>query len=268
VDEIEKYVYNGLIGAMKPTGDGFSYVNLLNEHKVNDHGWGWTFDGLHVTCCNLNGPMGLAYIPYIAVTDSKEGPVVNLYNAAKVNMSTPGQNPLHLDIETDYPQSGKVLIKVKPDKTETFTLKLRIPLWSAQTVLKVNGKKQAVTAGSYANITRQWKSDDRIEISFDMQCRLIDSPHGSNRAGDNRQAVIRGPIVLARDENTDKEYDKPVTVKPGKDGCVKIIKTQPTLADTRMEFIVPTTKGNIRMIDYASVNGWNGSKICTWLPKE
>lgn len=24
VDEIEKYVYNGLIGAMKPTGDGFS----------------------------------------------------------------------------------------------------------------------------------------------------------------------------------------------------------------------------------------------------
>ena len=34
VDEIEKYVYNGLLGAMKPSGDGFSYVNLLNGNKV------------------------------------------------------------------------------------------------------------------------------------------------------------------------------------------------------------------------------------------
>jgi DUF1680 family protein len=183
-------------------------------------------------------------------------------------MSTPGQNPLKLDIETDYPQSGKVLIKVKPDKTETFTLKLRIPAWSANTVVKVNGTKQAVTAGVYARINRSWKSDDRIEISFDMQCRVMDSPHGSNRLGDNKQSLIWGPIVLARDENLDKEYDKPVTVKTGKDGWVKIIKTQPTLAGTRMEFIVPVAKGNIRMVDYASVNGWNESKVCTWLPKE
>ena len=34
VDFIEKYVYNGLIGAMKPGGNGFSYVNLLNGQKV------------------------------------------------------------------------------------------------------------------------------------------------------------------------------------------------------------------------------------------
>ena len=62
-DYIEKYIYNGLLGAMKPGGDGFSYVNLLNGDKVTNHGWGWNFDGLPVTCCNLNGPIGLAYIP-------------------------------------------------------------------------------------------------------------------------------------------------------------------------------------------------------------
>jgi DUF1680 family protein len=268
VDEIEKYVYNGLLGAMKPTGDGFSYVNLLNGKKVNDHGWGWTFDGLHVTCCNLNGPMGLAYIPYIAVTDSKEGPVVNLYNAATVNMSTPAKNPLQLAIETNYPLSGKVLIKVHPDKAETFTLKLRIPTWSVHTEVKVNGKKQAVTTGKYAELNRTWKSGDRIEISFDMQCRVLDAPHGSNRKGDNMQAVIWGPIVLARDENIDAHYNQPVTIKADKKGLVKITKTQPTLSSTRLEFIVPTKTGNIRMVDYASVDGWKGSNICTWLPKE
>jgi hypothetical protein len=68
---------------MKPDGRGFSYVNLLNGVKTNDHGWGWNFDSrqggkLHVTCCNLNGPEGLAYIPYIAVMqDAQRNPVIN-----------------------------------------------------------------------------------------------------------------------------------------------------------------------------------------------
>ena len=50
-----KYVYNGLLGAMKPSGDGFSYVNLLNGNKVVNYGWGWHFGDFYVTCCNLNG---------------------------------------------------------------------------------------------------------------------------------------------------------------------------------------------------------------------
>src|SRR5205085_2454158 len=44
VDEIERYAYNGLLGAMKPQGDGFSYVNLLNGVKTNPKGWGATID--------------------------------------------------------------------------------------------------------------------------------------------------------------------------------------------------------------------------------
>ena len=99
-----------------------------------------------------------------------------------------------------------------------------------------------------------------------MQCRLLDAPRGSNRAGDNFQAVVRGPIVLARDENIDPEYNAPVRIKADKNGLVKVRKATPTLSSTRMEFIVPTTDGEIRMTDYSSVNGWEGKKICTWLP--
>jgi DUF1680 family protein len=242
-------------------------LNLLNGLKVNERGnWGWKFGDLFVSCCSLNGPLGLAYIPYIAVTGSKEGPVVNLYNAGTVDMTTPAQHPLKLDIETDYPQSEKVLVKVTPGKAETFTLKLRIPAWSENTSVKVNGKKQTVSRGTYAGITRQWNPGDRVEIVFDMQCHLIASPQGTNRNGDNMQAVIRGPIVLARAENMDMEYNQPITIKADKTGLVKITKTKPTLESTRMEFIVPTTQGTIRMIDYASVNCWDGAQICTWLP--
>ena len=266
VDEIEKYVYNGLLGAMKPTGDGFSYVNLFNGQKVTDRGWGWKFDDLSVTCCNLNGPMGLAYIPYIAVMNSDAGPVVNLYNAGEITMTTPAQKPLQLKIETDYPQSGNIVIRVDPANKETFTLNLRIPRWCEKPTVKINGKKQSVHPGQYAAINREWKIGDRIEIAFDMTCRVIDAPHGSNPKGNEFQAVIWGPIVLARDEKIDAGYNQPVTIKSDKTGIVNITKTKPTLPATRMEFIVPTTNGNIRMVDYASVDGWDGTKVCTWLP--
>lgn len=264
-DEIEKYVYNGLLGAMKPTGDGFSYVNLLNGNKVVNYGWGWHFDDFYVTCCNLNGPMGLAYIPYVAVMTSEEGPIVNLYNAGEVNMNTRTQ-PLQLTIDTDFPQTGHVVINVNPEKAENFTMKLRIPSWSQNTALSVNGEKVEATPGTYAELNRKWNPGDRIEIDFDMTCRVINAPLGSNRAGDNFQAVVRGPIVLARDENIDPYFDQPVAIQADENGVVAITPVQPTLPSTKMEFLVPTSEGNIHMVDYASVDGWNGSKICTWLP--
>lgn len=267
VDEIEKYIYNGLLGAMKPSGDGFSYVNLFNGEKVTNYGWGTTFGSLPVTCCNLNGPMGLAYIPFVAVMESDRGPVVNLYNAARAELSTPQGDSLSLRIETDFPLSDRVLVRVDPHAASLFTLSLRIPSWSERTVVKVNGKKvRSVEPGAYLSLERTWEPGDRVELAFDMRCRLLDAPRGSNRAGDSFQALVWGPIVLARDENIDPDYDEPVRVVAGKDRVVRVKRVAPTLASTRLEFEVPTDDGPIRMTDYASVNGWEGAHICTWLP--
>ena len=267
VDEIEKYIYNGLLGAMKPSGDGFSYVNLFNGEKVTNYGWGTTFGSLPVTCCNLNGPMGLAYIPFVAVMESDRGPVVNLYNAARAELSTPQGDSLSLRIETDFPLSDRVLVRVDPHAASLFTLSLRIPSWSERTVVKVNGKKvRSVEPGAYLSLERTWEPGDRVELAFDMRCRLLDASRGSNRAGDSFQALVWGPIVLARDENIDPDYDEPVRVVAGKDRVVRVKRVAPTLASTRLEFEVPTDDGPIRMTDYASVNGWEGAHICTWLP--
>jgi hypothetical protein len=265
-DMIEKYTYNGLIGAMKPAGDGFSYVNLLNGVKTNPEGWGGTVGDVYVTCCNLNGPMGLAYLPYVAVMNSGSGPVINLYNAGTATALTAKGNPVKLDIVTDYPLSGHILVRVTTQKPETFSLRLRIPSWSKATVMQVNGEHIAVSPGTYATIERKWSSGDRIELELDMRCRIIDAPHGSNRAGDNYQALVRGPVVLARDENIDEHYNDPVSLV-SKDGCAEIIPENPTIPGTKMQFRVPTEDGFIRMVDYASVNNWNGKHVCTWLPK-
>jgi len=266
VDMIEKYAYNGLIGAMKPAGDGFSYVNLLNGVKTNPEGWGGMVGGVYVTCCNLNGPMGLAYLPFVAVMNSASGPVINLYNAGTATALTAKKHPVLLEVVTDYPVSGTVIVNVKPKASEKFTVRLRIPAWSKTTAVKVNGLPVNVVAGTYAEINRKWTRGDKIELSFDMRCRIIDAPHGSNRAGDNFQAVTRGPIVLARDESRDAGFDQPVTIK-SKDGCVEGALGTNNQQPCRVLVDIPTDNGVIQMVDYASVNSWSGKRVCTWLPK-
>ena len=266
VDMIEKYTYNGLIGAMKPSGDGFSYVNLLNGVKTNPEGWGGIVNGVYITCCNLNGPMGLAYLPYIAVMNSASGPVINLYNAGSATALTAGKKNVRLDIRTNYPLSGDIVVNVKPTISEKFTIRLRIPEWSKLTILKVNGEPFSAMPGKYAEINRKWASGDKIVLSMDMRCRIIDSPHGSNRSGDNFQAIIRGPIVLARDENMDTNFNQPINIQ-STDGCVSALAEPGNTLPYRLLVKIPTGDGFIWMVDYSSANSWSGKKVCTWLPK-
>lgn len=264
----EKYVYNGLVGAMKPDGKGFSYVNLFNGEKVTNQGWGWNFDGLPVTCCNLNGPIGLAYIPFVAIMQSADGPVVNLYNAAKAKALTASGKQVELTLDTEFPRCNEVKIAVNPQQNEKFSVKLRMPSWSPNTWVEVNGKPvKGIVASSYLTINRKWKQGDSIRVIFDFRAKLINAPEGGrNPEGKYFQAVQWGPIVLARDENIDPDYNKPVQVVADENGEVKVKQVTPERPGTRMQFVVPTTGGDIKMVDYSSVDCWKGSHIQTWLP--
>ena len=267
MDAIERYVYNGLLGAMKPEGDGFSYVNLLNGEKVTNKGWGWTFPSGPVTCCNLNGPMGLAYIPFVAVMQGKNGPAVNLYNAGTATARTSSGGTVRLVAEGDLLAADGWRMTVEPTHPETFSISLRIPAWSERTAVSINGEPVgAASPGRYLALTRLWRAGDRVAVAFDFKARRLMAPHGANRAGDGYQAVVWGPIVLARDENIDPAYAEPVTVKADADGIVAVKRIEPILPGHRLAFRVPTATGDIIMCDYASVDGWKGKRIQTWLP--
>lgn len=267
-EAIETYVYNGLVGAMKPDGTGFSYVNLLDGVKTTNTGWGWEFGGFRVTCCNLNGPMGLAYIPYVAVMRSAEGPVVNLYCGLDARPETPSGAPLALSIDTDYPRDGHVRIAVSPAAPETFTLRLRIPAWSANTAVTVNGSPCCCTLavpGTYLELRREWRAGDVVTLDFDMRCRLIEGPRGVNRAGDGRVAVTYGPVALTREERRDPRFDKPADIQSDADGTIPARRIQPP-SGARVAFDIPLRgSGSILMTDYASADCWDGSRIRTWI---
>ena len=266
MDAIEKYACNGLLGAMRPAGDGFSYVNLLNGAKTTNQGWGWMFGDRRVTCCNLNGPMGLAYLPYVAVMRGADGLCVNLYETMRVRTSVGGRE-IALRMDGDVWDEGKAVLKVSDLTRPThFTLRLRLPAWSAETAVAVNGEPvSGGRPGTYLAVERDWRKGDVVSVSFDMRAHLVPAPRGSDRAGDAFAAVTRGPLVLARDEREDVRFAEPVRVLADGEGVVAA--TRVPRPDGRLAFRVPTEQGEITLFDYASVDCWHGTRICTWLPQ-
>ncbi|MBP5284853.1 MAG: glycoside hydrolase family 127 protein, partial [Kiritimatiellae bacterium] len=261
-DAIENYAYNGLLGAMKPDGTGFSYVNLLNGEKVTNVGWGWNFDGKPVTCCNLNGPTGVAYLPTVAVMDSKNGPVVNLYEPLDAESDF-----AYLSISGAYPYGGVAEISVDDVKVGEFELRLRIPGWSEYVRVSLNGETlEGAKSGSYFGIRRRWRRGDAVRIEFDMRVKTVAAPKGSHPQSGDFTALRAGPVVLARDEKIDSGYADAVDIETNVFGFVDARRIK--LDGYRLAYEIPVAGGKtIRMVDYASVDCWNGGHVETWLPK-
>ncbi len=75
-DELEKNLYNGLLGAMMPDGKWWAYFDGLMGVRVPSY---VQHADVGLSCCVVNGPRGLMLTPFWAFMQSADGPVVNLY---------------------------------------------------------------------------------------------------------------------------------------------------------------------------------------------
>lgn len=192
-DEIELTAYNALAGSMKDDGTWWSHYNPLQGIR----GPAPKQCYMNQNCCVANGPRGMLLLPKAAVMSDADGPVVNLYFEGSAELSTPAGTNLALIMKTDYPQSDTITITVQPEKPESFSISLRIPAWSKQTSIKINGQPWSgePVAGTYLKIKRKWKKADTIELKLDFRGRLYVAPNNENYT-----AIMRGPVVLAADK--------------------------------------------------------------------
>jgi DUF1680 family protein len=186
--EIEKTTHNALLGSMTPDGSGFAKYSALEGTRAQ----GPAQCGMKLNCCTANGPRGVMMLPQVAVMMGAEGPFFNLYSEGIWQLQLPSGTKCRIEVKTNYPVTGLVEIVVRPDRPEAFPLRLRVPSWSADTSIWVNGARTGVAhPGEYAALQRRWKPGDRVRVEFGVRGRVL-------RAG-NYAAAMRGPVVLAAD---------------------------------------------------------------------
>lgn len=265
-DLFEKNIYNALMAPLKQDGTQIAQYTPIEgcRHKATGQ------CNMSLTCCwgSLQRTYGMLPELVYQVTDDKIN--VNLYIASKATIALNKNQTLWIEQKTEYPTTDKVEFEIGLQKEANFVLALRIPAWSEKVSIEVNGQDvtNTIIRGAYYPITRKWKNGDKITLTLDLRAKVIEM--------NNHQAIVRGPVVFARDSRfNDGDVDEACFFVQ-KDGYVELTPVSNKSADTWMEFTAPLVLGTfkkqpspIHFCDYASAcEKWDSpERYRVWLQK-
>lgn len=189
-DQMERAMYNGALSGISLSGDHYFYRNPLRSNG-KDQRPAW----YGCACCPPNIARLLASLEKYLYSTSDGALWVHHYATGRVKAPVSGAE-VALEVTSGLPWDGKVEIRVNPGVTRRFNLKLRMPGWSKQTRLTVNG--EALSTGPVSNgylaIEREWKMGDVVSLDLYMTPRFIPAdPNVKSNRG--RAAIMRGPLV-------------------------------------------------------------------------
>lgn len=269
IDEFERTMYNALVGSLRADGGEISKYSPLEGHRVS----GEDQCGMHINCCNANGPRGFALIPDMATRAVADTVFVNLYLPQQADY-TIGKNKVSLTVESTFPVTATNSISVTQTKPGKTVFALRIPAWAhGKYQIKVDGN--AVTPNvdkGYAYITPGKAKSIAVEADFALDTRVEEL--------NGMQAVVRGPIVFARDSRyADGYVDECCVIQTNADGVVEsrfasdpadfawITIEVPAVLGTDLEDSANSSPKYIRFCDFGSAgNDWDkNNRYRVWL---
>jgi len=267
-DQIEKSMYNALMASLKGDGSQIAKYSPLGgiRHAGEEQ------CGMHINCCNANGPRAFMMLPRFAVMGAQNEIFINLYGQNESVIPINEKNKIAIDQVSDYPVSGKIQININPEKPESFTIAFRIPQWSENTVMTINGTAvSGINAGEYKKITRVWNKTDRVILEMDLSGKLMTL--------NGYQAILRGPVVLARDTRFGDGFIYESAIVQGINGKVNLVPSLKRPVNVWMSFTAPLILGTdlegdfrnplqVNFCDFASAgNTWGeDSRYRVWIP--
>ena len=204
-DYYERALYNHILASQNPE-DGMMcyYVPLRAGSRKNFNSPTTDF-----WCCTGTGVENHGkYGDSIYFHDESKSLYVNLFVASEVNWKEKG---IKLKQETQYPDEMKSKLVFICAKPMELSLNIRHPYWATEDFeIRVNGEriKEPSQAGTYAVVTRTWKSGDAIAIIMPFSLRTEAFKDNANRL-----AIMNGPIVLSAAVDMKKAYPAAVADK-------------------------------------------------------
>ena len=193
-DLYEETMYNALLGSLDMTGKTFYYPNPLAT--VTERTTWHT-----CPCCVGNIPRTLLMIPTWTYATSDKGVYMNMFIGSTINVERVCGTDIEMIQKTNYPWDGNVAVTLNPKEEKEFTLFIRVPdrktseLYEAVPEVKgllslsVNGEKiSPVINKGYAEITRVWKTGDKVDFELPMEIQRI--------TADSRIEADRGKVAL------------------------------------------------------------------------
>lgn len=206
IDVMERSLYNAVLSGVALDGQHFFYPNPLASDGSHERSpW------FGCACCPSNLTRFMASVGGYMYAIREDALYINLFAEGYASLEVQGKN-LEITQETSYPWDGKVKIIVDPERSASFSMRIRIPGWAQneaipgdlysfmneqdeEASLTVNGEAHTLKMeNGYAVIDRLWEKGDVIKLNLPMPVRRI-LANPAVEADRGRVALQRGPLV-------------------------------------------------------------------------
>ena len=102
-------------------------------------------------------------IPFI-YTKNVDHIRVNVFANSTIKYEHTLKGAVEITQDTDYPESGKILVKFKMGEKRYIELFIHIPDWAAGATVAEKGVKYVAPPGGYSQIIRKWDDGDFVEV--------------------------------------------------------------------------------------------------------
>lgn len=296
IDVLEKSLYNGLISGVGLDGKSFFYTNAMQIRnsfqssgvEVTRSGW------FECSCCPTNLVRLIPSIPGYMYAQKADNLYVNLFINSRADLVI-NQKKVQLIQENDYPWNGGLLFTVNPESPVNFHMLVRIPGWArnqaipsslyefqqvsdAKPIIKVNGVvADYQMENGYADISRTWKKNDRVEVLLPMEIRKL---YANQMVTEDigKIALQRGPliycaewidnhgktgnIILPADTKFTSEYRADLL------NGVTILKAETPAVIIQQDDNISTVKQTFTAIPYYSWANRGKGEMMVWFPTE
>jgi hypothetical protein len=200
-DRLEKIAYNALPGTLTDDSWGHQYDQQANQVMVSVADRRWSTNGPdsnifglepNFGCCTANMHQGWPkFAAHLWMATGDRGLAAVTYGPSEVSSPVADGVPVVIAETTDYPFRGAIAFAVRTPHPVRFPLVLRIPAWTSEPAVAVNGATLAgVKPGEFFRMEREWKSGDTVELRLPM--RVATSTWYNNSI-----VVERGPLVFS-----------------------------------------------------------------------
>lgn len=187
IDVLERVLYNAVLHGISLDGTTSYYCNPLSDRDhPRDNCW---------VCCPPNLSRTLLQVGRYAYARTERDLYVNLFVEGTARVPFPS-GEVQLRVETDYPWTGQVSLRVEGKLPGRFSLRVRKPGWCDRAELSVNGSPDDTRANEhgYWTFDREWKEGDSLKLLLDMPVRRMIA-HPNIAACRGKIALQRGPLV-------------------------------------------------------------------------
>jgi Beta-L-arabinofuranosidase, GH127 catalytic domain/Beta-L-arabinofuranosidase, GH127 middle domain len=203
-DHLERVAYNALPSQISDDFIERQYYQQANQVMITRNKFR-NFSTIHggtslcfgfltgYPCCTANMHQGWPILTQNAWFSTDEGGLAALiYTPSEVTAKVTDGTEVKIIEETNYPFEDHISFTIEIEKkpSVSFPLELRIPKWTKQAMIKINGETYDTPNGNQVvKIEREWKDGDVLDL--DIPAEII-----QRRWYERSASVEKGPLVF------------------------------------------------------------------------